>query len=152
VIMKRAGHVSARMSDHYTHISEQAERREFERLRAPHRPPPVPSAGPDIMHPAIQAEIARQVSIAMALREHEQKQSRPRLVVFPGNGVVRAIVRPKRSLTSSRRKRGEIACAFPTNRYSSEASCKRNSISHDTGQFLWGGLPADTTRRLAYDF
>jgi integrase len=26
VIMKRAGHVSARMSDHYTHISEQAER------------------------------------------------------------------------------------------------------------------------------
>ena len=40
----------------------------------------------------------------------------------------------------------------PTNRYSSEASCKRNSISNDTGQFLRGGLPADTTRSLAYDF
>jgi hypothetical protein len=97
VIMKRAGHVSARMSDHYTHISEQAERREFERVRGPHRPPPVSPAAPDIMHPAIQAEIARQVSIALALRDHEERfveipreQRRPRLVVFPGSGAVQA--------------------------------------------------------------
>jgi hypothetical protein len=57
----------------------------------------VSPAGPDIMHPAIQAEIARQVSIALALRQHEERfvdvpreQGRPRLVVFPGNGVVQA--------------------------------------------------------------
>jgi integrase len=97
VIMKRAGHVSARMSDHYTHISEQAERREFERVRGPYRPPPLLPDGPDIMHPAIQAEIARQVSIALKLRDQEERfveapraQSRPRLVVFPGNGAVQA--------------------------------------------------------------
>jgi integrase len=96
VIMKRAGHVSARMSDHYTHISEQAERREFERVRGSQKPPPQTTA-PDVMHPAIQAEIARQVAIALALRQQEERfveapseQQRSRLLVFPGNGAVRA--------------------------------------------------------------
>jgi integrase len=97
VIMKCAGHVSARTSDHYTHISEQAERREFDRVRGPQKSPPSSPAAPDFMHPAIQAEIERQVAIAMGLREREEgyvavpkEQSRPHLVVFPGNGVVRA--------------------------------------------------------------
>jgi hypothetical protein len=86
-----AGHVSARMSDHYTHISEQAERREFERVRGPQKPPPTSPAAPDLMHPTMQAEIARQVSIILALRDHEEgsveipkERRRARLVVFPG--------------------------------------------------------------------
>jgi integrase len=68
VIMKRAGHVSARMSDHYTHISEQAERREFDRVRGTKKPlPPSPSA-PNLMHTDIQAEIRRQVALALQER------------------------------------------------------------------------------------
>lgn len=91
VIMKRAGHISARMTDHYTHISEQAERREYDRVRGPRKPPPPASpAAPDIMHPAIQAEIARQVALALQREREEtyvpvaETQSGPRLVVFPG--------------------------------------------------------------------
>ena len=48
-------------------------------------------AAPDLMHPTMQAEIARQVSIILALRDHEEgsveipkEQRRARLVVFPG--------------------------------------------------------------------
>ncbi len=70
VIMKRAGHVSARMTDHYTHISEQAERRDFDRVRGPRKPlpPREPPVALDIMHPSIQEEIARQVALALEER------------------------------------------------------------------------------------
>jgi hypothetical protein len=94
-IMKRAGHVSAKMTDHYTHISDASQ---IQSVRTAQRyngalgqaasdlwnPPP---PAPDIMHPAIQAEIARQV--ALALQQYvfspdaPTKAQGPRLIQFP---------------------------------------------------------------------
>jgi integrase len=93
VIMKRAGHVSARMSDHYTHISEQAERREFDRVRNPQKPPPVSHMAPGVMHPDIQAEIDRRVVLAL-----EGRRSTSRT---PERPVRRRLIRRRRIAKTS---------------------------------------------------
>jgi len=100
-IMARAGHCSPKMTAHYTHISEQAERIAMQRMshgrRATPQPPERPPRAADIdwMNPAIQAEIARQVALALQDREQHyvpvaKEQSGPRLVMFPGKGHERA--------------------------------------------------------------
>jgi integrase len=71
-MMARAGHCSPKMTAHYTHISSQAERIAMQGMtrvrrvtpQPPERPPQAPV---NLMDPAIQAEIARQVAIALAL-------------------------------------------------------------------------------------
>jgi hypothetical protein len=102
-IMARAGHCSPKMSAHYTHISMQAERIAMQAMergkRVTPRPPERPQQAPPInmMDPAIQAEIERQVALAIH-REREDRcyasaaeiQSKPRLIVFPGKGNERA--------------------------------------------------------------
>lgn len=108
VIMEMAGHVSVKMMRHYTHISGQlkiqALQQSLQRLGAPrpprsetgshfgprvsaYAPPPyapqwppaaVPSSA-DPMNPVIEAEIARQVALALQ-RERDKEQTGPRLV------------------------------------------------------------------------
>jgi integrase len=100
-IMARAGHSSPKMTAHYTHISMQAERAAMERMmrsKVAHVPSfasaPLPQLQVDLMQPAIQAEIARQVLLALR-REREQQPASvnqpqpakgPRLIRFPGAG------------------------------------------------------------------
>jgi integrase len=99
-----AGHISEAMQSHYSIQQHDTKMAALEALEHPAvrtepdpSPPAQPPASADIMHPAIQAEIARQISIALASRDHEErfveiprKQSGPRLVVFPGSGAVQA--------------------------------------------------------------
>jgi hypothetical protein len=100
-IMARAGHCSPKMTAHYTHISMQAERIAMQGMtngrrvtpRPPERPPqPAPV---NMMDPAIQAEIARQVALALHQEREERyyasaaKEEPPkggRLIRFPGAG------------------------------------------------------------------
>lgn len=95
-IMARAGHCSPKMTAHYTHISMQAERMAMQGMtsgrKATPRPPDRPgkTIGVDLMDPAIQAEIARQVALALQ-REREANpvasdQSKGRVITFPGAG------------------------------------------------------------------
>jgi integrase len=96
IIMARAGHCSPKMTAHYTHISSQAERLAMQSMthgrrptpRPPERPPQAPAI--NMMDPAIQAEIARQVALALHQEREERyyakEQSGPRLVRFPGKG------------------------------------------------------------------
>jgi integrase len=97
-IMARAGHCSPKMTAHYTHISMQAERMAMQGMtngrKSTQRPPDRPgkASGVDLMDPAIQAEIARQVALALQRkREHhngaapvEAPANGPQLVRFPG--------------------------------------------------------------------
>ena len=91
-IMARAGHCSPKMTAHYTHISEQAERMAMQRITrgrrvipTPHgQPAPVSVGSVDLMNPVIQAEIARQV--AAALQREREPVKGPRLIRFPGAG------------------------------------------------------------------
>jgi integrase len=91
-IMARAGHCSPKMTAHYTHISSQAERIAMQGMtqhrRAQPRPPErPPQARVDLMQPAIQAEIARQVALALQReREQHQPSKGARLIRFPGAG------------------------------------------------------------------
>ena len=101
-MMARAGHCSPKMSAHYTHISTQAERMALQSMTRSRRATPLPPQRPpqapvNSMDPAIQAEIARQVALALHQEREERyyasatKQSMgPRLVVFPGKGHERA--------------------------------------------------------------
>jgi integrase len=99
-IMARAGHCSPKMTAHYTHISSQAERMAMESMphgrRATPRPPAHPPQSPpsNTTDPAIQAEIARQVALALQERSFAShplaKPTRcahvakaPRLLTFP---------------------------------------------------------------------
>jgi integrase len=113
IIMERAGHSSPKMSAHYTHISMQAQRMAMQGMTHGRRvtsgpPEPPPQAPPpplNLMDPAIQAEIARQVALALQQRfpvaqpamtvpaatnrtggnrKRREKAARPRLVMFPG--------------------------------------------------------------------
>lgn len=96
IIMARAGHCGPKMTAHYTHISEQAERIAMQRMsgrRATPQPPKrTPQASVNLTGPAIQAEIQRQVEMALK-REREQlrvpaEEAQPpkgaRLIEFPG--------------------------------------------------------------------
>jgi integrase len=100
-IMARAGHCSPQMTAHYTHISMQAERAAMERMmrsKVAHVPsfasPALPQAQVDLMQPTIQAEIARQVALALqragveryAPVDQPQLARGPRLIRFPGGG------------------------------------------------------------------
>jgi len=99
-IMARAGHCSPKMTAHYTNISSYAERIAMQgmtrgRRVTPQPPERPPRASVDLMNPAIQAEIARQVALALQ-REREQHASAvdpvqapakgARLIRFPGAG------------------------------------------------------------------
>ena len=91
-IMARAGHCSPKMSAHYTHISSQAERLAIQSMNRDRRPmprQPKPQAPINMTDPAIQAEIERQVALAVQ-REREGQSGGPRLVMFPGKGGPRA--------------------------------------------------------------
>lgn len=75
VIMKRAGHLSERMTGHYTHVSDQRQIQAAQAAQmlsgvrpAQHQPwAPNRDSGADLlMLPAIQAEIARQVAAIVA--------------------------------------------------------------------------------------
>jgi integrase len=100
-IMARAGHCSPKMTAHYTHISMQAERMAMQSMTHGRRPTPRPPEPPPqapvtlLDHPAIQAEIARQVALAVHKEREEryyastldnQPRPGPRLVTFPGKG------------------------------------------------------------------
>jgi integrase len=66
-IMARAGHCSPKMTNHYTHISQQAERMAMQSME---RGRLVSKCSPtlhllDLTNPAIQAEIQRQVALAL---------------------------------------------------------------------------------------
>jgi integrase len=75
VIMKRAGHITPRMTDHYTHLSQARQTQAVRTAQQLMRAEPMrgraswqESAGADLLaHPLVQAEIERQV--ALALRE-----------------------------------------------------------------------------------
>ena len=87
-IMARAGHCAPKMTAHYTHISMQAERLAMQSMthgrRVRPRPPSGrPSAAVNLMDPSIQAEIARQVALALHQEREEwitfrQSRSSPR--------------------------------------------------------------------------
>jgi integrase len=84
-IMARAGHCSPKMTAHYTHISEQAERQALQRMATP-RSTVRNLQVLNLSDPAIQAEIARQVAIAMqreATRNEVQIGKAGRLISFP---------------------------------------------------------------------
>jgi integrase len=97
-IMARAGHCSPKMSAHYTHISMQAERIAMQGMTHGRRPTPrLPQAAPvNVMDPAVQAEIARQVALLLQEREERnyvsavKEQSGPRLITFSTQGKSRA--------------------------------------------------------------
>ena len=105
-IMARAGHCSQKMTAHYTHISEQAERIAMQSMargrRVTPRPPEPPPQAPAInmMDPAIQAAIQAETARQVALLLHQEREERyyvsataptqppkgPRLIRFPGAG------------------------------------------------------------------
>jgi integrase len=102
-MMARAGHCSPKMTAHYTHISSQAERLAMQGMthgrrptpRPPERPPQAPPI--NMMDPAIQAEIERQVALALHQERQEhnyvsavKEQSGPRLITFSAQGKSRA--------------------------------------------------------------
>lgn len=102
-IMARAGHCSPKMTDHYTHISMQAERQAMQRMGSRSRVLP-PTGAPsrakfDLADPAIRKEIASQ---ALALAEqilaqqtsaspppgHPTGPTGPRTIMFPRTPAV----------------------------------------------------------------
>lgn len=74
-IMVRAGHSAPKMTAHYTHISMQAERMAMQRMTHGRRVTPRPperAATSAANEPAIQAEITRQVALAL----HQERKDR----------------------------------------------------------------------------
>jgi integrase len=103
-MMARAGHCEPKMTDHYTHISMQAERQAMQRLGSRSRVIP-PAGAPtrakvNLADPSIQKEIASQ-ALALAQQMLAQQQSASpspappasptvsRLIKFPGDQAVR---------------------------------------------------------------
>jgi integrase len=100
-----AGHISQAMQNRYSIQRFETKKAALDALENPlvHPPsgpepaiqPPMQASAPaDLMQPAIQAEIARQVALALRDREARyvsvgEERIRPRLVVFPGGGSAR---------------------------------------------------------------
>jgi integrase len=101
-----AGHISQAMQSRYSIQRFETKKAALDALENPSVPPPIdptpvvqppdqPLLSADLMQPAVQAEIARQV--ALALRDREPRyvevakdHGSHRLVVFPGKGNARA--------------------------------------------------------------
>ena len=93
-VIALAGWVGRRMVETYSHTRMEAKADAVEMLMGgEHKPEPTPPrAGGksqpkvDLMDPAIQAEIARQVALAMQREREAQPAKGPRLLTFPGAG------------------------------------------------------------------
>jgi hypothetical protein len=102
-----AGHISQAMQNRYSIQRFETKKAALDALEnppvsSPDEPTPAtqpaqqPPTSADSMQPAIQAEIARQVAIALALRDREEryvpvvKDQGPRLIAFPGKGTLHA--------------------------------------------------------------
>lgn len=87
------GWCSDKMIATYSHTRLASKMEAFERLEKVLNGSPEPAAAtapaPDIMHPVIQAEIARQVALAMQRERESQKPLAAkvgRVITFPGAG------------------------------------------------------------------
>jgi integrase len=101
VIMARAGHTSPKMSQHYIHISEQAERIALQRMgprsrvvsQQPWSPATPPKRLPTMNEADMQAEIDRRVALALEkiLGKTAEQNAEPtqdsRLITFPGGSL-----------------------------------------------------------------
>jgi integrase len=102
-----AGHISEAMQNRYSIQRFETKKAALDALENPSVSPPdeptpatrpaqQPPTSADLMQPAIQAEIARQVAIALALRDREERyvsvarDQGPRLIAFPRKGTLHA--------------------------------------------------------------